>query len=165
MSFRVLTVLSGAALAAMAIAIAGCGGSAGKAGSSQTAASGGDAATAQLVAKADRICLGLNRELEAAKSVIRSQADIVRIAPRRVALEGKALSRLSALTPPPAIANDYEQLLVARRTLMEDTSKLAAYAVAKHAQTDLFAASAGMVRNMATIAQRDGYSDCGRVGG
>jgi hypothetical protein len=176
--------LAGLVLTASTLAFVGCGGS-GKANSSTSTGSsdatvattpststtpapvtapGPPLSTAQLVAKAQTICRRLNVHLAGPKYVIRSQQDLVRIVPLRIAAEQSTLTELSKLTPPASSTTGYKQLLAARRTLIEDTTKLGEDAATGNPNTNsVYASSATVEREMAETAKSVGIVECGHI--
>jgi hypothetical protein len=131
---------------------------------SSSVASGKPLSASELVAKADAICAQLNREL--GKDNIRSREDVLRVVPHRVAIEQAALTELSKLTPPAVIASGYRQILAARRTLIEETTKLGEYTQANNnrAMVPVYKSSVAVARRMALAAHHAGFKDCGRFG-
>ena len=120
----------------------------------------------QLVARADTICRRLNAELGSAKYYIRTQQDVIRVAPLRAATETGALTELEKLTPPASVASAYQRMLVARHTLIEDIVKLGQDAAIrdKEAEMPLFASSAAVVRQMGLAARDSGFKYCSQLG-
>jgi len=119
-----------------------------------------------LIVRADAICKRLNAELDRTKNNISSQQDIVRIAPRRAAVEQTALTELGGLTPPNSMAADYQQMLATRQTLIEDIKKLGEDAATNNsgAESAVYSASTPLVHQMAAMALRDGFKYCGELG-
>ena len=134
-------------------------------GSSSTG-SGGVLPASRFAVKADAVCSRLNADLIAAKDIIRTSQDIVRIAPQRAAAEQTALTELSKLKPPASMAQGYQQMLAARQALIEDTIRLGDYAATNNTKAGppLFEASERVVRQMGAAARRIGLEDCGRIG-
>lgn len=170
-----------AALSVIAVlAVVGCGSS--KGGSSGTVSSGVASAgpstpapspkgpalsLAQLRARADAICAQVNRRFVSKKNVIRSQADAARAASERAAVEQAALAKLHGLAPPTQFAPVYNELLLMRTVLAEDTSKLGKYAAAGAGQQEapLFVSSNAVLQQLEQYAQKNGFHECGRLGG
>jgi hypothetical protein len=121
--------------------------------------------SSQLIASADAICVRLSRELAAAKDTIQSQADIIRIAPHRAASEQTAVEELSKLTPPAAMARGYRQMVVFRRTLAEDITKLGVDAETKNVRSEdaIFTSSASLQAQMRATAESNGFKDCAHL--
>jgi hypothetical protein len=168
-------------LVAIALWTAGCGSSkTGSSSATSTAAQSTNASTSaatstsvadsgvrsQLIARADAICKQLNTTLRASKTIVSTRQQIVSVSARRVAIEQAALARLRKLTPPASMAQDYQGLLNARQTVVEDIKKLGEAAAAHNntAQRPIYASSAIVTRQMAVTAKRDGFKYCGELG-
>lgn len=154
------------ALALVALTLAGCGGS-GNGETTHPALAQTVAGGAQLIAKADPICRQLNVKLGRGSSRPLTSSRLARTSPLHAALEKAALARLSELKPPPGLAQDWNKMLADRRALAEDLLALTRAAkvndtAAIHA---LGVTKAHLHRQLAEIARRDGFSDCGAVGG
>lgn len=138
----------GAALAAGALAAAGCGESA------------KPLTRAQLLSRADAICARINKKLSATN--IKSQQDIVRIAPQLAADEQQGLAELNKLIPPASMANDWKTIITGAQTLADSTAKLGEDVKAKDlkaARTVISEANKVQQRTVA-VAKRDGFKDC-----
>jgi uncharacterized protein with von Willebrand factor type A (vWA) domain len=140
--------LAALALAAMTLAASGCGSSA------------KPLTRAELTAKADAICKTVTARL--AKNTIRTQQDIARVAGELAAFEQVALTNLSKLVPPAALADDWKQFVAGAQTLAENTSKIGEYAKANNlkASKSLITSSQATQRQMTAIAKRDGLRSC-----
>jgi hypothetical protein len=184
MGIRVTTLI----LVAAVLAIAGCGGSsknttsntstrAGSTGTVSTSSSTTGAVSttadtskalsnARLVAQADAICKRLNTKLDNGNDNASTQQDIVRIAPQRAATEQTALNELSKLTPPASMADDYQQMLADRQTVIEDIKKLGDDAAANDSSAEIpvYKSSSAVTEQLATTAKRSGFRYCGEVG-
>jgi hypothetical protein len=143
--------LAAAMLAAIAVAVAGCGGSE------------KPLTHAELVGKANAICKTVTAKF-ATKSA-HSVQDIARVAPELAAFEQKALSELSKLVPPADLESDWKQFVAGAEVLAENTSKLGEYAKANDlkAATGLIASTETTQRQMRAIAKRDGLTECEQV--
>jgi hypothetical protein len=133
---------------------------------SNSGGSGKALTASQLVAKADAICGRANSELEVAeKNKVRTQQDVVRVAPERAGIERTAVTELSKLTPPASMSQDWNQIIAARKTLIEELTKLGEDAAAGNtkAEESLFTSSATVQRQLAAAAQRSGFKHCGQV--
>jgi hypothetical protein len=145
------------ALALVAVALAtlaaGCGGSATK-----------PLTRAQLRTKTDAICRRVTTRL-ATNGSPRTPAQIERLIKNLSAFEQGALTELSALVPPAALADDWKRFVAGAQTLAERTAKLGEYAEAKNAKAiaPLLAAAEATRRQMAAIARRDGFTACERL--
>ncbi|HEY5286211.1 MAG TPA: hypothetical protein VIJ50_03805 [Solirubrobacteraceae bacterium] len=177
-------------LIALALFTTGCGGS-GKSSSSQanavttsSSAATGSASTTPggeatgsavssaptsvaFVAHANTVCAYLHRVLIDQKDSFRTPQDIAGIVPRRVAAEQAGIATLVKLTPPAALATAWQQILAARRQLLEDTAKLGQLARAKNAAAErqLFVTSNKTAREMELAATHNGFSACAQLGG
>jgi hypothetical protein len=170
------------ALAATTLAIGGCGGSSAKSKSPVTAnaqtSAGQPAGTQQsstrteastaagglsragLIAKADAICRQLNRQ--AASIRTRTLQDIGRTAPELSGYYRTALVELRKLTPPAAMASDWNAMLADIQPLANEIMTQGRFA------TDNDGASTGRVEQKIgsiqlrrfTIAKRNGFTDC-----
>lgn len=183
------TRLSTLVLIATVLTVTGCGGGSSSTGSSTASATGtGSTSTAttgasstspsttaatgkalsapRLVAQADAICGKLNQELAAAKDEYGTQAQAARVAAQRAGVEQTALNELSKLTPPTAIADDWQQMIADRRALIEDLNKASADATAKDlkAENAVLLVGTGLGPKMLAAADRGGFKGCGHVG-
>ncbi len=120
----------------------------------------------QLVAKADEICRRLNAEITAAKTTVQTQQDIMRVASQRAAIERVAVVDMSKLNPPASMERDWQEIILARKMLIEDLTKVSQYAAAKNTQNErpLYLSSANLARHMAATAQHSGFKYCGQLG-
>jgi hypothetical protein len=164
--------LSAVVLVAATLAAGGCGD-----GSSQTPASGatrssgslpsgGPLSRSELIARADAICLRLNNELAATAAKSVGMREIARVSPRHAALEQTAVMELSKLTPPASIARDWRQIVAYRQTLAEELALLGRYAKVKNARSvrALAVSKKHLHRQLTTVATRDGFKRCSRLG-
>lgn len=138
-------------LAAVTVAIGGCGGSA------------KPLTHAELVSKANAICKTVTAKL-ATKSIHTVQ-DIARVAPELAAFEQHALSELSKLVPPADLESNWKQFVAGAETLAESTSKLGEYAKANNlkAARELTTSIGTTQHQMQAIAKRDGLTECEQV--
>lgn len=143
--------LAAITLAAITVAIAGCGGSE------------KPLTHAELVSKANAICKTVTTKF-ATKSV-NSVKDIARVAPELAAFEQKALSELSKLVPPAYLEDDWKQFIAGAEMLAENTSKLGEYAKANNLKAGgaLILSSERTQHQMQAVAKRDGLSECQQV--
>jgi hypothetical protein len=139
------------ALAATALAVCGCGGSS------------KPLTRAELTVKANAICETVNAKL--ASKTIKSQADIVRVAPELASFEQAALTQLSKLVPPTVLESDWKQFVAGAQTLAENTAKLAEYMKANDLKSahGLIASSEAVQKQMIATAKRDGLTACEQV--
>jgi hypothetical protein len=178
------TRISACALAATALAVAGCGGSKSSGSTSsasqttsiqaastsptqtatQSRPSGPPLSRAELVAKADAICAGVNAKR--ASITLRSSQDYTTKLPPLAAYEQAAVARMGTLTPPASMASNWKQMLADSGTIATNTAKVAGYAEAgNHAVTrQLILSSNAAQQRIATIAARYGFKVCGRLG-
>lgn len=138
----------GAALAASALTAAGCGESA------------KPLTRAQLLARADAICARINKKLSATN--IKSEQDIVRIAPQLVADEQQGLAELNKLIPPGSMADDWKTIIAGAQTLADSTAKLGEDVKAKDVKAahTLIEEANKVQQRTITVAKRDGFKDC-----
>jgi hypothetical protein len=143
--------LAAAMLAAITVAVAGCGGSE------------KPLTHAELVIKANAICKTVTAKL-ATKSA-NSVKDIARVAPELASFEQKALSELSKLVPPADLEGDWKQFIAGAETLSENTSKLGEYAKANKLKeaSKLILSSETTQHQMEAIAKRNGLTECEQV--
>lgn len=143
--------LAAAVLAAIAVTVAGCGGSE------------KPLTHAELASKANAICKTVTAKF-ATKSANTTQ-DIARIAPELAAFEQKALSELSKLLPPANLESDWKKFVAGAEMLAENTSKLGEYAKANKlkAAARLILSTETTQHQMQAIAKRDGLTECEQV--
>ncbi len=140
-----------ATLAATAIVLGGCGGSA------------APLTRAELISKADTICKRVSGKLTT--KTITSVKDVARTAPQLAAVEQEALNELSKLEPPASIENDWKTFIAGAQRLAENTSKLGEYAKANtlKGSAGLIASSEQTIKQMTAIARKYGISSCEQV--
>jgi hypothetical protein len=172
------SVLSTFALAAVALSAAGCGGGSSTAATGNVAASSPSAATGknaqasgalskpQLVAQADAVCKRLNTELARVQAKSETAQEALRVVPRNIALERRALAELNGLRPAPSLAKGWAQIIADRKVLVDELAKLLDDAskgdkagIRKLAQSKQLAHT---TLNQAAKAQ--GFKDCGVLG-
>lgn len=169
-------------LVVIALPIAGCGGGSGTAASSQsgastsgspakpggsgTSSSGAPLSKSQLVAQADAICKRINAEIASVKAKSKSTPEILRIVPRNLALEQKAVSELSTLNPPVSLVHDWRQILGYRRTLVNQLAELVRDAKRHDASAvkALVSSKTRVHELLRQAATHSGFKDCARVG-
>jgi hypothetical protein len=83
------------------------------------------AASAGQLARAAAICTRRNRELVAATRPGASLNEILATAPRRAAIERKALTELERISPPAKIAQEWKTILAATEGSLNTTEDLA----------------------------------------
>jgi hypothetical protein len=161
-------------LAVIALSVAGCGGGSGSTGVSDagptwTIASstpvGPPLTRAQLIARADAICKRRNTAIDAVKLQSAKAAGVVRFASQSAALEQAAFLELGRLSPPTAMAANWQQILAYDRTLLEAVLDLGEYG--KHRDARAISALAhsteAVKRRLLAAASRDGFKYCSRV--
>jgi hypothetical protein len=142
-----------AALAAISLAVSGCG------GSSKT----GPLTRAELIAKADAICARFHTELHAHGS--KTPQELARNVPLLASYEQTAGAELRKLTAPASMANDWKQIVDSVQTLANDTAKVAPYAKENKLQAAQSLISEGQqVQQQAlAMAKRDGFNQCAQA--
>lgn len=130
-----------------------------------TTASGKALTTSQLVSQATVVCKHVTNQLIAAKDRVSTEQQIAQVAAQRAVVEQTAVNQLSKLTPPPAIASDWQQMISDRNTLVEDLNKIAAYARANDfkAEKPILASSTGLQEQLLSVARRGGFVVCGKI--
>jgi hypothetical protein len=164
------------AVALAAIALAGCGGSGDSASSSTFAANAGESTSSagssgssalgsQLVTSADAICKRLNAELALDEPKSLSTREVARYAPQRAAEERAAVAKLSRLTPPPAGAHEWAQILSYRRTLAAELALLGRAAQTKNikAMNTLANTKKRVHEELLAVAKHAGFKYCQQV--
>jgi len=155
------------------VVAAGCGGSSGGTGASpdssapKRAAAVGDPQSArQFVAAADAICGRLNTRIVAITFRNLSLGEVARVAPLRAALEQTGTTELTHLAAPASLAHDWHEILLYRTELAEELAKLGRFAKLKdrRAIAALSKSKARVHKLIGTIAKRDGFTDCAKVG-
>ncbi len=143
--------LATAALAAMALALGGCG------------SSSAPLTRAELRSKADAICKRVSGRLTT--KTVTSVRDVARTAPHLAAVEQEALNELSKLEPPASIENDWKMFIAGAQKLAENTSKLGEYAKSNSLKGSaaLIASSEQTIKQMTAIAKKYGISNCEQV--
>jgi hypothetical protein len=127
----------------------------------------------ELVARADPICkqvaakrTAANEELQKAGATSAQGLDLLaRVAPRVATEESQAIDRLRSLKAPSTLTSDWQQLLAGMQTLAADAAQIGAEAKAKDLKkVEAITKSGRSTRErLTTIAQRDGFTYCGRT--
>lgn len=156
------------ALLVAVFAVSGCGGSkssttvASSTPKSTTSEPSGSAlTTAQLIARADAICYGVNAKRAAV--TITSSAALAQDLPRVAGYEQAGLTELEKLVPPASMAGDWKLILAHTRSIEEDTAKLTAYV---HTDPHLLKGRPVLLKlqkanqELDAIARRDNFKDC-----
>jgi hypothetical protein len=158
-----------AMLAALAIALglAGCGGSSSNATSQPTPkpATIDSAQSRSMIAQANSICQQLTTKFAAEKTQSVSVAEILRIGPRRTVEETQTARELAELTPPPALTHDWQLILRYRRALAQELTALVD-AARTNDQAAIVRLSASKIQNhrkLAVLADRNRLTQCART--
>jgi hypothetical protein len=151
------TRLAALALTAGALAGSGCGEAA------KSSNGSGPLTRAELIAKADTICLGINAKRAATKFTA-SLAESARLLPALVAYDRAAVTELRKLIPPPSMANGLKEITAYVQTLANVTATANESAKAntrKLEKTQSLALEVVKARQrMVDAAKREGYKDC-----
>lgn len=179
--------LAAFALAAITLAVSGCGGSSKTVSTSASVAtttaatstpvtttstssppvrsvtvkvaSGAPLTRAQWIAKGDAICTHLNAELETIS--VNKASELPRVLPQEAAYERNAFAKLVKLVPPTTMANDWRQYLTDLLQAAEDSTKLASENIGESLITSPLARATLAVRARSTqIAKHDGFKEC-----
>jgi hypothetical protein len=158
------------ALALAMLAIAGCG-STSKTSSTTTAASA-PLSHAELVARASAICAHINAKIayysnltpSNSKDLVSSSA-IASAAPQIAAVEHTALGEMEKLTPPPALAGDWQLIVGGVRTISEDTAKIGEAIKTKDTASlaGVMTSGASALQRLHVVATRDGLAGCSKL--
>jgi hypothetical protein len=169
------------ALAAIALAATGCGGSSKSATGNAAATTPSTARTAptptrpahtialatgtpltraRWIAKGDAICARVNREV--AGTPANSVSDYARLLPQIAAYYSKEATDLSKLVPPTSMAHDGEQIVNGLQLLSEYLSKSgqAFQAGNVSAGSQLFRTALTIQEQPIAVAERDGFKKC-----
>ena len=181
------TTLAVLALAAIALALAGCGKSSKTESTATSAAttsapaqttstqpatttapvheiklaSGAPLARSVWIAKGDAICARAHivRNAQTAKT----EADIVRLVPRVAGYDHLEAVELGRLVPPAGMASDWKVLVNDAQEASELVAKLGEYAAAKRYSRDaqpILAMARRLLRQTEAVAGRDGFKKC-----
>lgn len=159
-------------LALAGLLTAGCGGGSNGGGSKARATASATTHTtaadpsARFVAGADRLCAQVDAPINKVKAKNASAREIERVVPQHAAVELAAVRALSKLTPPPALAGPWRQILAYRRTLAAELSELVKAATRndKAAVRALAASKLTAHKRLLQTAARAGFKSCGKVG-
>jgi hypothetical protein len=169
-------------LAGLAIAASGCGGSAKSSSQGTTSAPASTSAQtstsaqattasgstkpapqltrAQLIEKGDAICYRLNARRSSI--TISNAGQYEHEIPALAAYERAAAAEMSALTPPPAMASAWRQIVAGARAIAEVTGRSSTFAEAGKEAHALDAAFGKATEQMTSAAKREGFKDCAR---
>ena len=152
------------------LACTGCGGGSGsgnaKASGTSTPEGKPSSARGAFLARAEGICLQVNKQIAILKPKSESPAEIVRVAGPHAAIERASISELSRLTPPAAVAHDWRQIVTDRRALADELAALvkAARANDSAAIQRLAASKKKTHKKLLAAATRAGFKSCSQVG-
>jgi hypothetical protein len=153
----------------VAVLAVGCGSTS----SSPTASQGASTTRSPLVAQADPICQQIAAERQATNTALR-HADtsttkllhaLAQKASSTAAYERRQIARLSKLSVPSSIAHDWSELLVGMRQLAGFAERLGPEARSMNSAgvQKLVGESTQIRQRLALIAERDGFTYCGRA--
>jgi hypothetical protein len=168
-----LAVATVMAIFAGMLTLSGCGGSSSPDPSDRSAPASSRASEARkahqpdepgrFIAQADAICARTNRQLSvrAGKSV-----GILKVVPRNIATERKALSELRALTAPQSIVTAWQKVLKLRRRLTAELVELVGAARRRDTSkiTTLVFSKKRSHGELLGVAQTTGFRDCAKLG-
>lgn len=171
-----LTRFAAPTLAALTLAVGGCGGSA-KSSNQQTSAQtagkqtnvanqsgvpSGPLTRAQLIARGDAICYRLN--VRRASTRIGKPQDYERLIPQLAAYELAAANEMGEITPPASMAHDWQQMVAGSHTIAEVTGHFHRYVDATNDKKALpFDIILGKgIDQLTKAAKRAGFKECGR---
>lgn len=120
----------------------------------------------QLIARADAICGGLNRQFLAHAPKSASVSEIARISPGRAALERTVVSELRKLAPPAAMTSIWQQIIGYRLILADELRELGQDAKTNDsaALKTLTTSKKRLHRQLLVAATKAGFKECGRTG-
>ena len=115
---------------------------------------------AELIAKADEICFGINAKVNSTK--LGSLEEAARQMPILAAYKETAVVEMSRLVPPASMEAAWKQIVASARALAHDTAKLGEYARENRSREipQVFAAAGKTNAQMTTVARRNGFKDC-----
>jgi hypothetical protein len=150
MSYPPLVAL---ALAAVALAAAGCGKSTDSPALTRS----------QLIAKADPICAGVNHELTIVNAVTKRQS-LRRVAVEVGIYDQRAFAQLKKLKPPAAMTSDWNVILTSIHTLGKDIPELGEIASAKNPKLNakILGEFNTAQSDRATAAAHSGFDNCAK---
>jgi hypothetical protein len=150
------------ALLAASLAVGGCGGGSSSSRVASSSSSAASLSRAQLVARADAICARVNAEVAGLRPKVASPLEFAVVVPRSAVFQQRAVRELSALTPPPAIAVAWRQLVAYRRELADGLVALAGQRKGGDARGGKGVPGPGLLlpRTLVLAAERDGLKGC-----
>jgi hypothetical protein len=130
-----------------------------------TAAPGDEQPKARVIAQADGICKRLNVELEASFPKRQSRTEVLRVVPRNVISEQKALSELNKLAPPASFAAEWRRMLGYRQAL---ATELAKFLQSERSNDQVAVKALNSAKRRAHAAlqatAKSGFEDCAKLG-
>jgi hypothetical protein len=168
------------AIAALGLAVTGCGESS-KTGSSSTASTGSTPASAasqtstgapasatpltqaELIAKGDAICAAANKKVDTV--TVEAKGQILKAFPRAAVYERAEASELTKLTPPESMAHDWEQIVGGFNRYVVYANAAVHDSETKNvkALTALFVPAEKVHEQINAIAKRDGFKYCSGI--
>lgn len=116
--------------------------------------------TPRMKAKAESICSRLHAKLAATTIDFETPASTKAFFTKRAALEHHTLTELSALTPPPAIAPAWQQLLVSRGKILQIFEALGPAAANREQLAARELELSKLQRQIDTLAKATGIKAC-----
>jgi hypothetical protein len=150
-----------------AITTLGCGGKSAPARSTGEQIATAPAGSEQsFIAQADAVCARINTEILAVKAKGATAAEVIRVAPRTIALERNGISELAKLGPPSSLTSDWQRILGYRRTLAGELAQLLAMAKRNDGTSikSLAAAKKHAHAGLSQVSKKSGFKACAKVG-
>lgn len=118
---------------------------------------------AQLIAKADAVCVQLNAQLAA--NVVNKANSFAVALPQAAAYEHAESVQLAKLVSPSSMAKDWHSFLAETQRWAQDTAKLGAAARAGHFNpgSPLVTLATKTHSNLVSIAKRAGFKQCSEL--
>jgi hypothetical protein len=112
------------------------------------------------------MCSRMNKEIAAIKVKSASAAEVKRVVPRTLGIEGRGAAELEKLEAPTSLARAWAQMLAYRHTLAAELSQLLAIAKRNDGTSikPLAAAKARTHAQLSKLAKQTGFKDCAKVG-
>jgi hypothetical protein len=156
-------------VAAFALTLGACGGSAHDASSTATHASVSRPATtaveAAFISRADVICRKLDAVLDLEKPRSDSRGEVAKLVPGRVELEQRSVAALKRLKAPAALAATWREMLRLRAALARELNEYG-HAVAAGdtaAVTALTQSKARTHQRLGTVGRAAGFDECSAI--
>jgi hypothetical protein len=160
-------ICTASCLACASIAAVGCGGKSDAARSSDGGSATGAAGSEQSFrAQADAVCARINKDILAVKVKSATAAEVIRVAPRTIALERTGIGELEKLAPPSSLEGAWQRILGYRRTLAGELAQLLDIARRNDGSSikPLAAAKKQAHAGLSQLAKRAGFKACAKVG-